>query len=104
MTDLRKAAEDALKLLEKWAVMIDAEWGSCRDLEEIEQDGDLSEKILNLRAALSKVATKQEWVGLTDEEFNDCFVNGDPCENLAEPEAWAVMKEVEAKLKEKNSG
>jgi hypothetical protein len=48
--------------------------------------------------------TKREWVGLTDEEFNDCLVGGDPCENLAEPEAWAVMKEVEAKLKEKNNG
>ena len=54
MTDLHKAAEDALKLLEKWAVMIDAEWGSCRDLKEIEQDGDLSEKIIKLRAALAQ--------------------------------------------------
>jgi hypothetical protein len=40
-------------------------------------------------------------VNLTDDEFNDCLVKGDPCENLAEPEAWAVMKEVEAKLREK---
>lgn len=54
MSDLRKAAEDALKLLEEWAVTIDHEWGSCRELEEIEQDGDLSEKILNLRAALAQ--------------------------------------------------
>jgi hypothetical protein len=49
-------------------------------------------------------AAERKWVGLTDEEFNHCLVGGDPCENLAEPEAWAVMKEVEAKLKEKNSG
>jgi len=49
-------------------------------------------------------ASKREWVGLTREELNDCLVVGDPCEILAEPEAWAVMKEVEAKLKEKNSG
>jgi len=55
-------------------------------------------------AALVAAATKREWVGLTDDEFNDCFVKGDPCENLADPEAWAVMKEVEAKLREKNSG
>jgi hypothetical protein len=40
-------------------------------------------------------------VNLTDDEFNDCLVKGDPCENLAEPEAWAVMKEVEARLREK---
>jgi hypothetical protein len=44
-----------------------------------------------------------EWVGLTDEEFSDCLVEGDPCEALAEPEAWAVMRAVEAKLKEKNT-
>jgi len=54
-------------------------------------------------AALVAAASKREWVGLTDEEFNDCLVGGDPCENLAEPEAWAVMKEVEAKLREKNA-
>jgi hypothetical protein len=55
-------------------------------------------------AALVAAASKREWVGLTDEEFNDCLAGGDPCENLAEPEAWAVMKEVEAKLREKNNG
>ena len=48
------------------------------------------------------VEAERKFVCLTDEEFNDCLVAGDPCENLAEPEAWAVMKEVEAKLKEKN--
>jgi hypothetical protein len=56
------------------------------------------------RFATLVAAAERKWVGLTDEEFNDCLVAGDPCENLAEPEAWAVMKEVEAKLKEKNSG
>ena len=55
-------------------------------------------------AALVVATSKREWVGLTDDEFNDCFAKGDPCENLADPEAWAVMKEVEAKLREKNSG
>ena len=46
---------------------------------------------------------QRTWVGLTDEEFSDCLVEGDPCEALAEPEAWAVMREVAAKLKEKNT-
>ena len=54
-------------------------------------------------AALVAAATKRKWAALTDEEFNDCLVAGDPCENLAEPEAWTVMKEVEAKLQEKNT-
>ena len=43
------------------------------------------------------------WQDLTTEEFNDCLVEGDPCECLAEPEAWAVMQAVAAKLKEKNA-
>jgi hypothetical protein len=47
---------------------------------------------------------KKEWVGLTGEERNDCLVEADPCEALAEPEARQLMEEVEAKLKEKNGG
>jgi glutaredoxin len=50
--ELRKAAEDALKLLEEWAVQIDGEWGMCRDLEELERDGRLPEEILALRRVL----------------------------------------------------
>jgi hypothetical protein len=46
---------------------------------------------------------QKEWVGLTDEERNDCLVEADPCEALAEPEARQLMEEVEAKLKEKNT-
>jgi hypothetical protein len=46
---------------------------------------------------------QKEWVGLTDEERNDCLVEADPCEALAGPEARQLMEEVEAKLKEKNS-
>jgi hypothetical protein len=47
---------------------------------------------------------KKPWVGLTDEERNDCLVSADPCECLAEPEAQQLMADVEAKLKEKNGG
>lgn len=49
------------------------------------------------------VAPKREFVELTLGEFNDCLVEGDPCEALAEPEAWAVMQAVQNKLKEKNA-
>ena len=48
-------------------------------------------------------AMGKPWVGLTDVEKNKCLVEGDPCEALAEPEAWEVMRSVEAKLKEKNT-
>ena len=55
-------------------------------------------------APLYTAPPKREWVGLTGEEFSKCLVEGDPCEALAEPEAWEVMRSVEAKLKEKNGG
>ena len=45
---------------------------------------------------------RKPWVGLTDEEKNNCLVEADPCEALATPEAQELMREVEAKLKEKN--
>ena len=46
---------------------------------------------------------KKEWVGLTDEERNACLVEADPCEALLEHEAWQLMRDIEAKLKEKNT-
>jgi hypothetical protein len=60
-------------------------------------------RIMKFESVNGIVAPQREWVGLTDEEFSDCLVEGDPCEALAEPEAWAVMREVAAKLKEKNT-
>ena len=47
--------------------------------------------------------TKRTWVGLTDEERNDCLVDADPCECLADPEAEELMRCIEAKLKDKNT-
>ena len=52
MTDLHKAAEDALALLERWAVLIDGEWGDCMDLDELEKHGRLPDEITKLRAAI----------------------------------------------------
>jgi len=45
---------------------------------------------------------KKPWVGLTVQERNDCLVQADPCECLADPEAHQLMVEVEAKLRSKN--
>jgi hypothetical protein len=50
------------------------------------------------------MAEKKPWVGLTDEDKNNCLVSADPCESLSDPEAQQLMKDVEAKLKEKNGG
>jgi hypothetical protein len=49
-------------------------------------------------------AMAKQWVGLTEEDKNDCLVEADPCEALATPEAQELMRSVEAKLKEKNGG
>ena len=46
---------------------------------------------------------KKPWVGLTNEDKNNCLVSADPCESLSDPEAQQLMKDVEAKLKEKNT-
>ena len=48
--------------------------------------------------------TPRKWVGLTDDEKNDCLVSADPCEALAEPEARQLIEDVEQALKEKNCG
>ena len=46
---------------------------------------------------------EKEWQGLTDEERNACLVEADPCEALLEHEGWQLMRDIEAKLKEKNT-
>jgi hypothetical protein len=109
--------EDIAKIKSKWVGLTDDEI-----LEEYRQsygdDGNLTD-VYFARAIeakrieeLTQLVTSQgirlmdaekEWVGLTDEERNDCLVEADPCEALAEPEARQLMEEVEAKLKEKNT-
>jgi hypothetical protein len=46
---------------------------------------------------------KRKWVGLTEQERNDCLVSADPCEALAKPEARQLMEDVEQALKRKNT-
>lgn len=47
-------------------------------------------------------STKRPFIGLTDDEKNDCLVSADPCEALAEPEARQLIEDVEQALKERN--
>ncbi len=56
-----------------------------------------------LRAEIERLK-QREWVGLTEEDRNDCLVSADPCECLAKPESHQLMEDVEAKLREKNGG
>jgi len=46
---------------------------------------------------------QRTWVGLTEEDRNDCLVSADPCECLAKPESHQLMEDVETKLREKNT-
>ena len=64
--------------------------------------GDVPQYVQDLHGLLP-LSIKRPWVGLTDEERNDCLVSADPCECLAEPEARQLIEDVEAKLKEKNT-
>ena len=59
-------------------------------------------RMLDAYSMVNKLQNK-EWVGLTDEERNACLVEADPCEALLEHEAWQLMRDIEAKLKEKNT-
>ena len=59
------------------------------------------ETIQAIKARLTQ--PEKQWVGLTDEERNACLVEADPCEALLEHEAWQLMVDIEAKLKEKNT-
>jgi hypothetical protein len=53
---------------------------------------------------LSTQSLQRTWVSLSDEDRNDCLVEADPCECLAEPEAQELMRCVENKSKEMNHG
>ena len=76
------------------AVMVEEQQRMAKRIEELTQ--------LVTSQGIRLMDAEKEWVGLTDEERNDCLVEADPCEALAEPEARQLMEEVEARLKEKN--
>lgn len=59
------------------------------------------EKIKNAEP-LYTAPSQRTWIGLTEEEKNDCLVSADPCECLAKPESHQLMEDVEAKLRKKN--
>ncbi len=65
-------------------------------------DGMLKQAQSSVDKAVNSMS-QRTWVGLTDEERNDCLVDADPCECLADPEAEELMRCIEAKLKDKNT-
>lgn len=91
MTDLLRRAWDAL---DSFKQAHPESWH--------EEDEQVLKELMWADLKLSGV--QREWVGLTEEEKNDCLVSADPCECLAKPESHQLMDDVEAKLKEKNGG
>ncbi len=90
------------KLVEDWT---DEERALHARHEAFLKEADALGYVICLDADSQKLvgSFKNDWVGLTDEERNDCLVEADPCECLATPEAQELMRTVEAKLKEKNT-
>ena len=120
MTNLRKAAEMALEALEEInklsvgekAICLPAEiddamealrqalsnefnpdWNQVEALQESLREH--MAEIQRLRQALAQPEQKREWVGLTDEEYDELMLSGD----------WggSLIQATEAKLKEKNT-
>ena len=54
VAELVEALRAAAALIEQMEVKIDGEWGMCRTIEKIEQDGDLPEELVQVRAAIAK--------------------------------------------------
>jgi hypothetical protein len=93
MITLREAASDLLKAVV--AAIESGDWkvdGAC----------DPTVYIVRLKNILAK--PEPQWIGLTDEEMNDLWVeyHGDSC--IADGRIPEYEKAIEVKLKEKNSG
>ena len=115
--DLRKAAEMALEALElgddiSAEQMSDALEALRQALAQPEQEPvawvyngilhefDPSEFATSEVTPLYTAPPKREWVGLTDEEIEECKING----GLPHAINWRLsVKVMEAKLKEKNT-
>ena len=73
--------------------------GIIRTLVSIDKDGIETWK----HEPFYTTPPQRKWVGLTDEDKNNCLVSADPCECLAKPESHQLMDDVETKLREKNT-
>ena len=73
--------------------------GIIRTLVSIDKDGIETWK----HEPFYTTSPQREWVGLTEEDKNNCLVSADPCECLAKPESHQLIEDVEAKLREKNT-
>ena len=90
MSDLREASEMALEFVD-WL---------CGDDHSIKPKNKALDVREALRQALAQPEQKREWVGLTDEEIEECKIDG----GLPHTVNWRLSTKVmQAKLKEKNT-
>ena len=94
--------------IEQEPVAWGVDWGKAGDIACVSIIKRLPNDVIELVAVeyapYSYTAQPQRtWVGLTDEDRNDCLVEADPCECLATPEAQELMRCVEAKSRSKNT-
>jgi hypothetical protein len=74
------------------------EWQAEMIAEEVERQNKTPTKLMAIPALMEAAGwvRKKEWVGLTEEE-KDSFVGG-------RVDSYTTLSQIEAKLKEKNSG
>lgn len=53
--ELRKLLEDVKRYIERMEVQIDGEWGSCRELEELQEQELMPELYAHVNAALASL-------------------------------------------------
>jgi hypothetical protein len=87
----------------KWfSAPIKTEWGEDMVMSDLAIDNDHTVSIYCEADQTKKVEAmfKREWVGLTDEEIEECKING----GLPHAINWRIsVKVMQAKLKEKNT-
>jgi hypothetical protein len=52
--ELLEALKEACEQMESDAIQIDGEWGNCREIKELERDGDLPNALVTARAAIAR--------------------------------------------------
>ena len=57
--ELRKLLEDVKRYIERMEVQIDGEWGSCREVEELQEQDLMPELYARVNAALANAAERQ---------------------------------------------
>ena len=97
----KKIMQQALTALKSWDALIKYQYGGSSEAMTAMQNvaWQTLDTIEGLETALAQ--PEREWVGLTDKEIVDCWIN--PVKSL-EFTKRGIYQTIEDKLKEKNNG